>query len=143
MVAITVILAAVIGTFVLGLGGNVNSAPQAQFSYSFGADYTDDSADGDTFSIVHDGGDTITASTLSIAITNPSSSDVSENDVTATSGAISTAWGTDISAGDEITLTEGTGGSGPVFDSGSTVRIIWNSPEGGSSNTISQAELPG
>lgn len=33
MVAITVILAAVIGTFVLGLGQNVQSTPSASFDF--------------------------------------------------------------------------------------------------------------
>ncbi|PSP38038.1 hypothetical protein BRC71_08710 [Halobacteriales archaeon QH_7_65_31] len=35
MVAITVILAAVIGTFVLGLGSNVQSVPSAQFTFDY------------------------------------------------------------------------------------------------------------
>jgi flagellin-like protein len=51
MVAITVILAAVIGTFVLGLGDNVNSAPQASFT-----------CDGDA--LLHNGGDSIEADQL-------------------------------------------------------------------------------
>ena len=46
MVAITVILAAVIGSFVLGIGGDVEAAPQASFSVEDG-------------SIIHQGGDSI------------------------------------------------------------------------------------
>jgi flagellin-like protein len=58
MVAITVILAAVIATFVLGLGEQVSqTAPQA----SFGFDY--DSEEGN-ITISHDGGDTIEAQNL-------------------------------------------------------------------------------
>jgi FlaG/FlaF family flagellin (archaellin) len=52
MVAITVILAAVIGTFVLGLGDSVESAPQASFNF----DYDDSS---NTVTLTHRGGDTI------------------------------------------------------------------------------------
>ncbi|GAA0463637.1 type IV pilin N-terminal domain-containing protein [Halococcus dombrowskii] len=53
MVAVVVILAAVIGAFVLGLGGNQDTTPQASFSY--------DSASGN---VVYEGGDQITASNL-------------------------------------------------------------------------------
>ena len=51
MVAITVILAAVIGTFVLGLGQNIgNTAPQATIN-------VEASASSDTVSLEHNGGD--------------------------------------------------------------------------------------
>ncbi|WP_136717885.1 type IV pilin [Halorientalis salina] len=58
MVAITVILAAVIATFVLGLGEQVSStAPQASFSFEYN--------DGDSeLSVTHDGGGTIAGSNL-------------------------------------------------------------------------------
>jgi flagellin-like protein len=61
MVAITVILAAVIATFVLGLGDQVSdTAPQASFSF----EWDDNSGDHDPLNITHDGGDTITAKNL-------------------------------------------------------------------------------
>ena len=58
MVAITVILAAVIATFVLGLGEQVSStAPQASFSFDYSS--------GDSqLTITHDGGDTIKSNEL-------------------------------------------------------------------------------
>jgi FlaG/FlaF family flagellin (archaellin) len=63
MVAITVILAAVIGTFVLGLGENLsNTAPQAQLS-------VDASAASNELNITHDGGDTLQSSDTRIIIT--------------------------------------------------------------------------
>jgi FlaG/FlaF family flagellin (archaellin) len=63
MVAITVILAAVIATFVLGLGDQVsNTAPQASFSF----DWNGASGGQDTLNITHDGGDTIAAKNLYI-----------------------------------------------------------------------------
>ena len=46
MVAITVILAAVIGSFVLGIGGDVEAAPQASLTIDDG-------------NLVHNGGDTL------------------------------------------------------------------------------------
>jgi len=57
MVAITVILAAVIATFVLGLGEQVSStAPQASFTFEFNEEY--DGVNG-ALSMTHDGGDSI------------------------------------------------------------------------------------
>ncbi len=52
MVAITVILAAIIGTFVMGLGNNVGqAAPQASISLSSTGD--------NTIELSHDGGDAL------------------------------------------------------------------------------------
>ncbi|MFC7027682.1 type IV pilin [Halomicroarcula sp. GCM10025710] len=63
MVAITVILAAVIATFVLGLGDQVsNTAPQASFSFDY-------SSSGPTLDITHDGGDTIQGSGSTSSLT--------------------------------------------------------------------------
>ena len=52
MVAITVILAAVIGAFVLGIGGETNSTPQASLSIEIA-----DQGDEGNVSIEHRGGD--------------------------------------------------------------------------------------
>ncbi|AOW79311.1 hypothetical protein HTSR_0101 [Halodesulfurarchaeum formicicum] len=57
MVAITVILAAVIGSFVLGIGGDLNTAEQASISFS---DHSGDASAGEYFVLSHNGGDTIT-----------------------------------------------------------------------------------
>lgn len=57
MVAITVILAAVIASFVLGLGGNTNATPQASFSFDYDAS-TDD------VTVTHDSGDPIEAQNI-------------------------------------------------------------------------------
>ena len=78
MVAITVILAAVIGTFVLGLTDEVNqTAPTASFTVD-GVD-----ADQDNVTVRHEGGDTIEADETTFIIENGSDSDryaASEND---------------------------------------------------------------
>ncbi|MGQ3329419.1 type IV pilin [Halorubrum sp. FL23] len=61
MVAITVILAAVIGTFVLGLGDSLNdTAPQASF--------TVDSVDTDNINFTKTGGESIEASDLTVSV---------------------------------------------------------------------------
>ena len=61
MVAITVILAAVVGTYVVGLGDSLTeTAPQASF--------TVDSTTGDTITIVKTGGDTLDTTQLAVSI---------------------------------------------------------------------------
>ena len=69
MVAITVILAAVIGTFVLGLGQNTNSAPQASLTVQdSNAEYP---GSGNTaFDISHDSGDALKFNDLRIVVRN-------------------------------------------------------------------------
>ena len=67
MVAITVILAAVIGTFVLGLGDGLEQAPQASLNAEDASDdYSDDG--GDAFTISHDGGDAIAFSDMRVIV---------------------------------------------------------------------------
>ena len=71
MVDITVILAAVIGTFVLGLGENVESAPQASFDFN--------NINSTATEIEHRGGDTIDGNDIEIRVngTPPDSSIIS------------------------------------------------------------------
>jgi len=108
MVAITVILAAVIATFVLGLGDSLNNqAPQASFDFNPGSN-----------EIVHDGGDELDGSTLSL------SGDLSiniKNDAT-------------FSAGDDLVDDNST--AEKEYSSSDTIRVIWTSPESGDSATI-------
>jgi archaeal flagellin N-terminal-like domain len=60
MVAITVILAAVIGAFVLGLGDQVSTqAPQASIGFSF---------DGNNVTLAHEGGDNLDKSTIEVTM---------------------------------------------------------------------------
>ncbi|QKY20611.1 type IV pilin N-terminal domain-containing protein [Halolamina sp. CBA1230] len=68
MVAITVILAAVIGTFVLGLGDSLEQAPQAQL---------DATTDSGTIYINHNGGDPLPKSEITINIVDPDGTDPS------------------------------------------------------------------
>jgi len=70
MVAITVILAAVIGGFVLGLGDSLQSAPQAQLQVEDADGSSPVSADDGTsvLNINHRGGDTIPAEDIEIQI---------------------------------------------------------------------------
>jgi len=133
MVAITVILAAVIGTFVLGLGDQVQSTtPQA----SFGFDTENDQAD---VVITHETGDTIEAADVKISATA---------DYEAESGNGET-WGTlqdddgEVSAGDSVTITYNTTAGESDGDwGGETVRVVYNNPDSDSSSTLGKFEVP-
>ena len=133
MVAITVILAAVIGTFVLGLGDQVSeSAPQAQFTF----DFTDPASGGEEVSIAHDGGDSIENSTLSVNVggTLAWNSDGTQNSYTNPSGA----WSGKIGAGDTITLKANADGD---ISDGDAIRVIWSSQNSDKTATIGQSEF--
>ncbi|WP_276258111.1 type IV pilin N-terminal domain-containing protein [Haloglomus litoreum] len=150
MVAITVILAAVIGTFVLGLGDQVsNTSPQASFTFDF-----DDRENGgtpqDRLTVTHDGGDKISASQLSIKATGAVDDlDASTpSDVFIQGGSLQdgSSWQaiadmqndntddndgpSEVSAGSSITIQA---------EGGSTYSVIANSETGGS--TVNNVDL--
>ena len=120
MVAITVILAAVIGTFVLGLGDQVSeSAPQASFSFEF-------DMSNDNVTITHEGGATIDNSTLSVS---------GDTGVVAYQDSYSDIGGDDtISAGEYWSYND--------VQNGETIRVVWTNPAGGETNTIARATAP-
>ena len=121
MVAITVILAAVIGSFVLNLGGSLQqSAPQA----SFGFDYNDTAVD-----ITHETGDSIEAGQLNTTGLVGGSEEWEDKD-----GVDST-----VSAG--TTATFNNDDSGTEWD-GETVRVVWTSENEENSATLSQSTAP-
>ncbi|ELK50211.1 type IV pilin [Haloferax volcanii] len=135
MVAITVILAAVIGTFVLGLGEQTATAPQASFSFN----YNQSSAD--YLNITHESGGAIDSDQLSIS-TGVSIYGTAEAD--ATDAAESRTWTalnggtqTDVTAGTSVTII-------PDGDSLSdqTVRIVWTDEAGSSSATLQRWSGP-
>jgi len=118
MVAITVILAAVIATFVLGLGDQVsNTAPQASFSFDY-------DSTGPSLDITHDGGDTIQGNELYVR--------GGGNDLEWQSGL---GGSTEVRAGNSVTL--GSGGSGSVSAS-DTIRVVYEAEEGDNSATIAR-----
>ena len=108
MVAITVILAAVIGTFVLGLGGDLNAQPSAQI------DITSDGED--TITIDHNGGDTIQLDNLDIVLRNGSTT-VDR----ATLEDVDNEDDSSISVGDTVTVELDTDGAEFTVDN---VRLI-------------------
>ena len=136
MVAITVILAAVIGTFVLGLGDQVSdTAPQASFNFEF--------HNNSHFTITHEGGDAIDDGSLTIRVgsvdvyTGTGATDASTDFDAFNDGDQADNWDSEVSAGDSVSFHAATGAT-----SGETVRIIWESSSGGDSQTIASSEWP-
>lgn len=116
MVAITVILAAVIGAFVLGFGNQLsNTAPQASFEFS----YSEGAGGATNVTIVHGGGETLDASRIEIS--GLTASDPLESRPQFRTGQ---------------TLVD------DKETSGDRVLVIWNNPSGGSSNVIGSSTVP-
>jgi FlaG/FlaF family flagellin (archaellin) len=124
-----VVLAAVVGTFVLGLGsstsgsnsasGSARAAPQVAFSFEY-------SGDTQLVTITHDGGDSVEASELQVAYESDGSTAVER-------------WQDDddgtVTAGDSFTTSR------PI-DSGGTLRIIWQSSDGSSGAVLGEFTAP-
>mgnify|MGYP000509375061 CR=1 FL=1 len=112
MVAITVILAAVIGTFVLGLGDSVESAPQASFNFDY-----DDTASTEEVTIRHRGGDNIDASKLEVRVNGQSIAD--DGDVSYDGSKLSDQYSS-FNAGNEVTIQDTND-----YDSGDNVDVVY------------------
>jgi len=104
MVAITVILAAVIGTFVLGLGDSLgDSQPTAQLSAEL-----DESAN--EVNIEHSGGDSIDSGTLNVVVTSAATNEEANGTIdqrlsvgdTVNSGSLGS--GTNVSANTDVRI---------------------------------------
>ena len=108
MVAITVILAAVIGTFVLGLGDNLDSQPSAQIAI------TGDDAEKE-ITIEHNSGDTVQLDNLDIVLRDGSTT-IDRATVSAVDGEDDSS----ISVGDTVTIDLNDGGDATVDN----VRLI-------------------
>ena len=139
MVAITVILAAVIGTFVLGLGDQVsNTSPQASFSFDYdtssgasNCDSSDDFGGSGSLTITHDGGDEIVADQLFLSDGNERFNWGS--DASASSTDDSCGFGGPVSAG-----STGTVGA----ENGDTIRVTWQSSNGDDTATLGKWSGP-
>ena len=120
MVAITVILAAVIGAFVLELGSSVaTEQPQASFDFEF---------NGSNVTVTHQGGSEIDNSSISVVLDK--SYNKSEYN-----------WG---GADGIITAGESMDSSGDISDfngSADTVQVVWNG-ENGQSAVLAERDFP-
>ena len=157
MVAITVILAAVIASFVLGLGGSQQQTPQASFSWDYGQ-YDDDPDNDTSFGVAtlsHDGGDSIEASTLNIrgngfAGTEPinTSGDSEPNGfdgtVHVTKGTNDKVWPDSQASGSVGDASAVVGGNTVNIGVKSTfeLSLVWEPQEGDTSATLSEQTGP-
>ena len=145
MVAVTVVLAAVIGAFVLGIGDKLGEpAPNAQIDFDYNSD------DG-VLDVNHDGGDSITADntgTLSLSI--DATQDINQVDwntadppgYLAGSSFDEAVVDGSIASGDNI-VTIGSDASGEAnLVSGDTVDLQWASTGGDQSTTLGSFEAP-
>lgn len=120
MVAITVILAAVIGAFVLDIGGDQESPPQADWSWS-------DDPEDDDVELTHGGGETVSETTQITAQVGGNT-----DDSTTLDDIRSESW----SAGDGGFL-DGDGDVDFDSDDSGTIDLVWQSSDGSQSQTIS------
>ncbi|PSQ39471.1 type IV pilin [Halobacteriales archaeon SW_5_70_135] len=138
MVAITVILAAIIGTFVLGIGGQNQQTPQATFGFE-----NDEATSGVKsthqflVNVTHSGGDKFDADNT--------------NDLSIETEGTSNDWSLPVSTADEFVLANDSGGSGYVvspdgtangLSEGSDVNVVWTAPDGGNGQIISEYTVP-
>jgi flagellin-like protein len=111
LVGVTVILAAIIGTFALGIAGDAvtQQTPTADLTFA----ETDDGV-----TITHGGGDTLDSGTAEVVYTNQTGSTVRET------------WQTPVEAGDSPETSP--------FDAkaGSEIRVVWRAPDGGESYVL-------
>jgi len=121
MVAITVILAAVIGTFVLGLGNQIQTTqPQASFGFSTGTETIEDDiiSDGSTVegdmdvtsvTITHENGDSISENNLKVSVDGATAYGVvvAGDDVNNEVSAVFDGNG-DVTAGTSVTIVAAT-----------------------------------
>lgn len=133
MVAITVILAAVIATFVLGLGQQLTqTTPQASFGFNYdeaasGLDSFGNTGGDGLLTITHTSGSTMDAGRLSVigsSITTGAKTWGDSNDY---------SDGSAVSAGSKLTIRANTD---------DTVRVTWLSESGENSATLNRWDGP-
>jgi len=170
MVAITVILAAVIGTFVLGLGDQVQSTtPQASFGFEAGTTNIEDVGGGShtevkTMTVTHQTGDSIDAANLEVSVDGVqaysfdgnTTADTFSGDVSAgSSTTIVAASNEDVAIGDDTYRYDSTDDliirnqddsnndldTDVGLESGDTVRVVYSSPDSDSSSTLAKRTI--
>ncbi len=140
MVAITVILAAVIATFVLGLGEQVSdTAPQASFNFNYedgdtAKDSWGDSASsskGGLLTITHSSGATLNANQLYVSGSGVHGERLDWG--SDGSGTYPAAADSEVSSGDSADL---------AVQNGDNIKVTWQNKEGTDSATLSNYDVP-
>jgi flagellin-like protein len=145
MVAVTVVLAAVIGSFVFGLGDGLNQpAPSAQIEFDY------DAAAGEVL-VIHDGGVNINLENTGRLTINTDGSISEWNDGSAApeeqgdyeDGLVQAEDGSADAGTSSTASVSATIGSGDVIaevtgidTSGDEVELVWEAPDGGNSQII-------
>ncbi|QSG13689.1 type IV pilin [Halapricum desulfuricans] len=122
MVAITVILAAVIASFVLGLGDSTNTTPTADFDFEY------NNSGANEVVITHNTGDTIDADRVTVKVDG---TEVGSGGYNFSSGS---GFSGDISSGSSVNVTG--------FSGGEQVTVTWNSEDQESSSTLGEYTVP-
>ncbi|MBO4246673.1 type IV pilin N-terminal domain-containing protein [Halomicrobium sp. IBSBa] len=136
MVAITVILAAVIASFVLGLGDQTSTTPTASFSFDY--EQTDASNERGVVTITHDSGDPINEDELYVR----GSGFESSGDISGTSSvdqdSAGTWQGTSSSDSEVVAGDSNDVGANSEYN----FNVIYQSAEGDTSSTLSSDKGP-
>lgn len=161
LVAITVILAAVVGSFALGLGNQVKETTQTTPQASFGFDQDTVTygagVEAETVAVAHDSGETISESDIQITVAGNPAFDVNSSNTTVG------LWtgNSDVSAGDSVRVVGYFEGSGSYtgkdldwetdgtlddsnyteIESGDTIRVVYESPDSDTSVTLAKHEV--
>ncbi|MFC7114289.1 type IV pilin [Natronoarchaeum sp. GCM10025703] len=132
MVAITVILAAVIGAFVIGIGDDQQEVPQASWDW----DQTGETGS-DSVTLSHQTGDTISNSNLELQFSG-TATDVFDN-----SGDIDTGpfGNSDVSAGSSVELNFSFTNDYATDAENETLTLSWESDSGGDSSVLTSWDL--
>ena len=126
MVAITVILAAVIGAFVLNIGGSQSAAPTATINF-------ENTSSG--IEVSHQSGEKLPGSEVTVKVTG--SLDNAESKLNLIKGI------SNMGAGDSFYIVDSSGYSfsdtgGTAVPSGTEVTMIWDSPSSDKSSIIAE-----
>ncbi|WP_227354759.1 type IV pilin [Haladaptatus salinisoli] len=135
MVAITVILAAVIGAFVMGLGDSVQkNAPQVSLEIS--------QKSATEIEVSHVGGSPLQEGEISVVFEPSTDDDTIDSDTNVNSWGDSLGDQAEITGGESVVLTPtaGTNGNGQ-YDSGDVIKIVWNADGGSNSNVLATYEV--
>jgi flagellin-like protein len=138
MVAITVILAAVIGTFVLDIGGSLSqSAPSATFEAEQPTSDTMAAlanSDSEIVNITYTGGEEVLLENINVTINGEQAYEQSDPGANGNSNGVVTYKGSGpLQITNSISLTSyGSSVGSSDLQPGDTVRIIWDSGEGSS-----------
>jgi flagellin-like protein len=146
MVAITVILAAVIGSFVLGFGSQMNDVQpnsNIQIEYENIADGTDEN---DNITLTHKGGDTLSVGGTTVyeagSVKTTAGGTAGSLLDPATNASVDNEWsGTAITATDSVDIAENHAvTNNDVFGTGDEVNVVW-SGDNGETAVLSEGEV--